>query len=150
MAGRESLNRFSKPPRATSHTKCSRSISAMTHARTNYISINEPYRIGSNYPCKFSEATIVESPKSAIVRIKGMQLKDRKKGKKKRGIAMKISDKLLVEQAWSLGANINRSMETERLRRSASYAPSVKVERLKSIHAAAYSRYLRRLKKYWT
>lgn len=63
---------------------------------------------------------------------------------------MKISDRLLVEQAWSLKANLNRRIDTERLKRSASYAtPSVKIERLNSIQAAAYSRYLRRLKKFW-
>ncbi len=67
----------------------------------------------------------------------------------KRGVAMKISDKLLVEQAWSLRANINRRIETERVRRTECYAPSTKIERLNSIQDIAYSRYLRRLKKFW-
>ncbi len=79
---------------------------------------------------------------------KGMQLNDRLNGKKQ-GDAMKISDKLLVEQAWSLKSSLNRRIETERARRSACYAPSTKIERLNSIQDIAYSRYLRRLKKFW-
>lgn len=67
----------------------------------------------------------------------------------KRGVTMKISDKLLVEQAWSLKANLNRRIETEKVRRAACYAPSVKIERLSSIQDIAYSRYVRRLKKFW-
>lgn len=63
---------------------------------------------------------------------------------------MKCSDKLLVEQAWSLRANLNRRIETERLRRTEKIMPTVKIERLNSLQAAAYSRYLRRLKKFWT
>lgn len=62
---------------------------------------------------------------------------------------MKKSDKLLVEQAWSLRTTLNRSIDTERIKRTASYSPSVKIERLNTLQSRAYSRYLRRLKQYW-
>ena len=67
----------------------------------------------------------------------------------KRSVIMKTSDRLLVEQAWSLRTNLNRRIETERLRRSESVMPTVKIERLNSIQETAYSRYIRRLKKFW-
>lgn len=62
---------------------------------------------------------------------------------------MKISDKLLVEQAWSLRVNLCRCLETEYLGRAARLTPSIRKKRLKYAHVRAYSRYLRRLKKLW-
>ena len=59
---------------------------------------------------------------------------------------MKISDKLLAEQAWSLRMNLNRHIEKEKINRIAS---SDRMEYLNSIQERAYSRYLRRLKKMW-
>lgn len=59
---------------------------------------------------------------------------------------MKISDKLLAEQAWGLRMKLNRHIEKEKIKKIGS---SARMEYLNSIQERAYSRYLRRLKKMW-
>jgi len=63
---------------------------------------------------------------------------------------MTLPDKLLVQQAWSLRKTLDHRIEAERLRRMPdSMKPTLKIERLTSVHDLAYSRYVRRLKKLW-
>jgi hypothetical protein len=67
-------------------------------------------------------------------------------------IVLKRSKKQLVEQAWILQKNLVRSVEAEKksINLPLKYANTNKFERLNSIQMRAYSRYLRRLKHYWS
>ncbi len=66
---------------------------------------------------------------------------------------MDISDKLLVEQAWALQKKLNRQIDLNRnpfsIGRMVSSSPTISIENLNYVHERAYSRYLRRLKKFW-
>jgi hypothetical protein len=67
-------------------------------------------------------------------------------------IVLKSSKKQLVEQAWILQKNLVRSVEAEKQTRSSplKYVNTLNFERLNSLQMRAYSRYLRRLKNYWS
>ena len=66
---------------------------------------------------------------------------------------MEISEKLLVEQAWSLKRKLERQLEFNghscRMGRIADCLPSTKIDNLYSVHERAYTRYIRRLMKFW-
>ena len=71
----------------------------------------------------------------------------------KRARNMEISDKLLVEQAWALQEKLKRQIELKcnpfRLERTICGVVLIRKYQLNYAHEHAYSRYLRRLKKYW-
>jgi len=64
---------------------------------------------------------------------------------------MKTTEKKLVEQAWSLQEYLMRYIEITCIRCSgiANCKPASRKGRLNRVHARAYERYLRRLKKLW-
>jgi len=69
------------------------------------------------------------------------------------GVNMEISEKLLVEQAWALQVKLARQLEINcypfSKRQMVRFVPTTKKENLHEVHERAYSRYHRRLKRFW-
>ncbi len=55
----------------------------------------------------------------------------------------------LVEQSWDLRVKLSRNIEIEKKQVSHTYFSKEKIDRLIELSGRAYSRYLRRLNRYW-
>lgn len=66
---------------------------------------------------------------------------------------MEKSEKILVEQAWSLQLKLHRQRELNshpfRVRREINCTSKTRKLNINDVHERAYLRYLRRLKKLW-